>query len=339
MPEELRIAGAAVLALAVTSLLAPLAMRIAWRTGCLDRPRGYRAHKAPTPYLGGVALIGGFAISVVLFAGIERFWPLLVGAIALAALGILDDRIGVPPRYRVMAEVAAAGLVTAGGLGWTFPPSEFEAFLLNAAWIVGFTNAFNLLDNLDGAAGTVGAVSAAGAGILAASKGDPVLAAFGFSLAGACAGFLPHNLARPSRIFLGDGGSTPVGFLLAAIVLMCPGNDIGWPGVLASAPLVGVAIFDTTLVVVSRLRRGARVLSGGRDHVTHRLFTKLGSERAVCVALAGVQALLIAAGFALFNVSVEIVFVASLIYMIIGAVVLALLEGVSVWTPQEESPT
>jgi UDP-GlcNAc:undecaprenyl-phosphate GlcNAc-1-phosphate transferase len=159
------------------------------------------------------------------------------------------------------------------------------------------------------------------------------------SLAGACAGFLPHNLARPSRIFLGDGGSTPIGFLLAAIVLMCPGNEIGWPGVLASAPLVGVAIFDTTLVVVSRLRRRVTVLAGGRDHVTHRLHTKLGSERGVCLALAAAQALLIATGFALFNVSVEIVFVSSLIYMIIGAVALAMLEGVSVWTPQEESPT
>ncbi len=100
-----------------------------------------------------------------------------------------------------------------------------------------------------------------------------------------------------------------------------------------------MAIFDTTLVVVSRMRRRAAVLSGGRDHVTHRLLTRLGSERAVCLALAVSQAVLIAAGFALFNVGVEVVFIASVIYLLIGALVLALFEGVTVWTAREERAT
>ena len=339
MSETLRTIGALVVSLSVSAALVGPVCRLAMRTDFYDRPFGYKRHAQPTPSLGGIAVMAGFLAAAIPFGGaLSNYAAVTCSAIGLAVIGTIDDRRGLGIGIRVVAQVVAALVLWLAESGWAIGNDALD-LAVTLIWIIGVTNAFNLLDNLDGAAGTVGAVSAAGAGILAASKGDSVLAAFGFSLAGACAGFLPHNLARPSRIFLGDGGSTPIGFLLAAIVLMCPGNDIGWPGVLASAPLVGVAIFDTTLVVVSRLRRRARVLSGGRDHVTHRLLTKLGSERGVCLALAAAQAFLIAIGFALFNVSVEIVFVASLIYLIVGALALALLEGISIWTPQEERAT
>jgi UDP-GlcNAc:undecaprenyl-phosphate GlcNAc-1-phosphate transferase len=337
MPEELRIAGAAVLALVVTSLLAPLAMRIAWRTGCLDRPRGYRAHKAPTPYLGGVALISGFAIAVVLFGGIERFWPLLVGAVALAALGIVDDRVGVPPRYRVMAEVVAAGLVTAGGLGWTFPPNDFEAFLLNAIWIVGFTNAFNLLDNLDGASSTVAATCAAGLVPLAAAEGDPALAATAVALVCACLGFLRYNL-RPrghARIFLGDGGSMPLGFSLAVLTASLPfDSDVaGWPALLGASVLLGIPVLDTLLVTVSRTRRRIPLVTGGRDHLTHRLLVLVGTPARVAATIAVLQASVASLTIAALEYGRTAVLVTSLGCLAAGLVLVAVLDRPR-WLPE-----
>src|SRR4051812_42117760 len=134
----------------------------------------------------------------------------------MLALGTLDDRFPVAPRWRVLAEIGAGCAVSAAGLGWSVFGSEALDLLLTVAWVVGLCNAFNLMDNLDGAAGTVAGISAAGVGTLALAHDDPALAAFAFALAGACAGFLPHNLARPARIFLGDGGSLPIGFLVAA---------------------------------------------------------------------------------------------------------------------------
>jgi UDP-GlcNAc:undecaprenyl-phosphate GlcNAc-1-phosphate transferase len=337
MPDELRIAGAALLALVVTSLLAPLAMRIAWRTGCLDRPRGYRAHKAPTPYLGGVALIGGFAVAVVVFGGLDRFWPLLVGALALAALGIVDDRVGVPPRYRVMAEVAAAGLVTAGGLGWTFPASGFEAFLLNALWIAGFTNAFNLLDNLDGASSSIAAACAVGLVPLAVAEGDPALAAMALALVGACLGFLRYNL-RPgghARIFLGDGGSMPLGFSVAVLAASIPfESDVaGWPAVLGASVLLGIPVLDTLLVTVSRTRRGVSLVTGGRDHLTHRLQTLVGTPARVAATMAVLQVSVASLTIAALSYGRTAVLVTSLGCLGAGLVLVAVLDRPR-WLPE-----
>jgi UDP-GlcNAc:undecaprenyl-phosphate GlcNAc-1-phosphate transferase len=339
IPDALRIVGALVVSLSVTAALVGPVRGLAMRSDFYDRPLGYKQHSQPTPYLGGLAVMAGFLAAAIPFGGaLSDFAAVTLCAVGLCVVGTVDDRRRLGIGIRIVAQILAGLVLWVEGSGWGIGNDAFD-LAVTLLWVVGVTNAFNLLDNLDGAAGTVGAVSAAGVGVLAMSEGDAVLGAFAFSLAGACAGFLPHNLARPSRIFLGDGGSTPIGFLLAAIVVLCPGNEIGWPGVLASAPLVGVAIFDTTLVVVSRARRRVTVLAGGRDHVTHRLLRRLGSERAVCLTLALSQAALIAAGFGLFNVGVEAVFVASVIYLLLGALILAFFEGVTVWAAREERAT
>jgi UDP-GlcNAc:undecaprenyl-phosphate GlcNAc-1-phosphate transferase len=192
---------------------------------------------------------------------------------------------------------------------------------------VGIVNAFNLMDNLDGAAGTVGGVSATGVGVLAATQGEMAIAATAFAVAGACAGFLRFNLARPSRVFLGDGGSMPLGFLLAASVTAIPATEgFGTAAVFAVVPLVGLAVLDTTLVVVSRVRRGIGVLTGGRDHLTHRLLTLLGSPQMVALTLAAAQATLCFLGFLLFDSTIVTVFTAATAYVLLGAATIAALE-------------
>ena len=114
-----------------------------------------------------------------------------------------------------------------------------------------------------------------------------------FGLAGACVGFLPYNLASPARIFLGDGGSLPIGFVVAASIMALPiGDELGLEHLLAAVLLAGLPVLDTTLVSVSRRRAGISLLTGGRDHLTHRLAVRLGSARTVALALGAAQACL-----------------------------------------------
>jgi UDP-GlcNAc:undecaprenyl-phosphate GlcNAc-1-phosphate transferase len=154
-------------------------------------------------------------------------------------------------------------------------------------------NGFNLMDNLDGAAGSCALASAVSIAVVALLDDALWLAVPCVALAGAVVPFLRLNLAGPARIFLGDGGSMAIGFLLAGSLMAAPMNGLeGGADFLAACLLVGVPLFDTTLVVLSRLRRGAPVFSGATDHTTHRLNAVMRSPRAVALALALVQAAL-----------------------------------------------
>ncbi len=192
--------------------------------------------------------------------------------------------------------------------------------------MVGIVNAFNLMDNLDGATGTVAMVSSAGGGVLALIEGQPLLAGLAFSAAGACAAFLRFNLARPSRIFLGDGGSMPLGLIVAVVIASMPGRSLGLEDLFALVPIAGLVILDTSLVVVSRLRRGAPVLSGGRDHLSHRLLGWTGSARGVAVVLAVSQACLCALAIGLYQADELAIAIAAAAYVAAGLAVIAVLE-------------
>jgi UDP-GlcNAc:undecaprenyl-phosphate GlcNAc-1-phosphate transferase len=289
---DLAVIPAFALAAAVTFVAVLPVIAVARRTDFYDRPAGHKGHARATPYLGGVAVMAGFTAAAVAFGqATDRLWVILACAGGLLVLGTIDDRFPVAPRWRVLAEVGAGVALASADLGWTVFGSEALDLLLTVVWVVGLCNAFNLMDNLDGATGSVASVSATGIGVVALTQGEPVLAALAFALAGACVGFLGHNLARPARIFLGDGGSLPVGFLVAAIaMLVCNGHGLGVSAVAYGALLAGLAIFDTALVVVSRLRARVPLVTPGRDHLTHRMLSRLGSERRVAAVLVLVQA-------------------------------------------------
>jgi UDP-GlcNAc:undecaprenyl-phosphate GlcNAc-1-phosphate transferase len=331
LPDEARLLVAVLLSFAATFALTPAAIRLARRTGFLDHPVGYKAHAAPTAYLGGAAVVAGFLVAALVFGGAgSEFAPLAACTVGLFALGTLDDRIPVRPLYRVLAEVAAAVVLWSSGLGWGFLDSRFEELILTVVWVVGFTNAFNLMDNMDGAAGTVGAVCAAGIAGAAATQSDVVLAALALALAGACLGFLPYNLRarRPARIFLGDGGSIPIGFALAALVMNIPSPDaLGWPILLVGALLLGTLFLDTALVVVSRSRRGISLLTGGSDHLTHRLHFKLSSARGVALLLALAQATVSSVAILALVSGRTSIITAALVCVALGGALIALMES------------
>ena len=143
------------------------------------------------------------------------------------------------------------GVLFAADLGWHVFASDAANLVLTIGWLLGVINAFNLMDNMDGAAGTVAALSSVGTAILALTVHEISIAVLAVALCGACLGFLPYNLSSPARIFLGDGGSMPVGFLVAAAIMAVPLHGaVGWHRLLVAVLLVALPVLDTTLVMV-----------------------------------------------------------------------------------------
>jgi UDP-GlcNAc:undecaprenyl-phosphate GlcNAc-1-phosphate transferase len=329
LPDELQLAGAFALALVATLVLVPIAMRIALRTDFVDVPGGYKGHARTTPYLGGLAVVSAVAIALfVSGAATSRFAALFVWAFVLFVVGTIDDKRSLNPLPRLVIEIVAAAALWNYGLGWAVFDSDILNIALTVIWVVGLVNAFNLMDNMDGAASTVAGVSATGVAALGVLYNDMALAIIGVSMAGACLGFLRYNLSKPSRIFLGDGGSMPIGFVIAGAVMAAPGTaHFGWSALLALAPMVGLPILDTTLVVVSRRRGGRPVLSGGRDHLTHRLWAMLGgSVRAVVLSLAAVQATLCLSAVALSQLGMGFAIGAAVAFAAAGGYTIFVLE-------------
>jgi UDP-GlcNAc:undecaprenyl-phosphate GlcNAc-1-phosphate transferase len=280
------------LAAALAYLATPYAIALADRLHFYDKPAGYKGHLAPTPYLGGAVVVAGLLVALSLAAGAwEKTAPLLGGVLALFALGTLDDRRGVSPALRVLAELAVGVLIWATDLGWHLHAGAAVDLTLTCLWVVAVVNAFNLFDNMDGAASTMALVVAAGAALIGVVNNDVWLAVGAASLCGACLGFLPRNVSSPARIFLGDGGSMPMGFAVAVLVMVAAGTSpVAWRSLLVALLLVGIPALDTSLVIVSRRRRGVSVLLGGRDHLTHRARKLLPSARAVALLLGIIQA-------------------------------------------------
>lgn len=332
--------AAAAVAIAVTGLTTPLMARVALAIGLLDRPGGYKQHERATPCLGGAAILLGVTATVLLLQGVQApVGVLLLAATATCALGAADDWRPVPPLVRLAAQAAIGAGIWAGDAGWATGSPPWLELLLTVAWIVAAANTFNLLDNLDGAASSVAAACSLGVAAIAIANGGPTWAAItATALLGACLGFLPFNLSRPARVFLGDGGSTMIGILIA-VAAMGTLNLESSPSVyLTTGLLIGVPVLDTALVVISRQRRGISMLTGGRDHLTHRLNSRVGDPRKVAVGLAAVQLMLSAAAACAVLLGPRGIFVAAACYAVAVTIAITALETLGVRTGHTASP-
>lgn len=327
MSEELQLLATAALAATLALALIPAATRLALATGFLDHPVSYKAHGRSTPYLGGLAVIVATCVATLVFSdALGDYAALFWGMLGLCVLGTLDDRVALPVPPRFVGQVAAATLLYVAGYHWELGLGAAPDFAFSVLWVVGVVNAFNLMDNLDGATGSVTGAAAGGAGILAATQGQWELATLMIALGAASLAFLAFNLQEPSRIFLGDGGSTPIGFLIAAAAMVLPTGGLGVAALPACIPIAGLVILDTTLVVISRRRRGKPVLSGARDHLTHRLLRRLRTPRRVAAALFAAQAALIFLAYGLHRTGEVEVWVLAVLYSALGLTAIALLE-------------
>jgi UDP-N-acetylmuramyl pentapeptide phosphotransferase/UDP-N-acetylglucosamine-1-phosphate transferase len=292
--DVLRLLAALLVAAAAAYSFTPVAIRAAARFDFYDKPRGYKGHATATPYLGGSAVLAAFLMALLLLAGdLGRTAPIVAGTATLWAVGTIDDRRHVSPGVRVLIEFGLAAMLWATGLGWDLGLGSAVNLGATCFWGIAVVNAINLFDNMDGASSTMACVVGGAIGVLGSIDGDAWLTAAGAALAGSCLGFLPYNLARPNaRIFLGDGGSMPVGFAVAALVMIGVSDAVAaWQALVLGLMLVGIPALDTALVIISRQRKGISILTGGRDHLTHRTRRRLATARAVALTLGAVQAL------------------------------------------------
>jgi UDP-GlcNAc:undecaprenyl-phosphate GlcNAc-1-phosphate transferase len=278
-------AGALVLAIGAT----PVARYLAPRIGMIDRPEARKVHERPVPRLGGAAiLVSVIAAAMALGRRYQfaQFGTILVGATGISFMGLIDDRWGLSASIKLVGQIAAAALLCVSGVTvGTFHQPAIN-LLVTALWVVFITNAINLLDNMDGLAGGVAGIAAAYFALMCSFSGQYLVGALSIALLGACLGFLFYNL-NPANIFMGDSGALFLGFMLAAtaIKLSFPENVefVTW---MVPVLVMGVPIFDTTLVIVSRLRRGLNPLTTpGRDHVSHRLVAAGMSRREAVLTL------------------------------------------------------
>jgi UDP-GlcNAc:undecaprenyl-phosphate GlcNAc-1-phosphate transferase len=328
LPLEARLLTGLALAVVTVYWATPVAIRVAHRLSFYDRPAGYKGHAAPTPYLGGAAVVFGFVAATLALTGDwERTVPVTLGVITLWVVGTVDDRRNVTPLGRVAVELALAAGLWRMDLGWNLGLGSAVDLVVTAVWVVAVVNAFNLFDNMDGAAATMASVAAAGLMILGIVEGDTWLSVVAAALCGACLGFLPFNLASPARIFLGDGGSMPVGFALAALAMIGVSDaSAAWQSLAIGLLFVGVPALDTTLVVISRTRRGISILTGGRDHLTHRARQRLRTARAVALSLGGVQAVISTLALIAIQGGSGLALAAVLLYLIAVGVAIAVLD-------------
>jgi UDP-GlcNAc:undecaprenyl-phosphate GlcNAc-1-phosphate transferase len=277
-----------------TGALTPLMVRIGHRWNLVDVPADRKIHVLPTPRIGGLALYAGFVGSLLLNS-IVPDWiiAILVAGSLLLLIGVLNDIRELPASGKLIGQLLAAAIVIASGKVLTlFPPGtlgEAANMLLTLFWIVGITNAFNFFDGMDGLATGLAVLLAGFLGVVAFETNQAELGWLAIAMIGAGLGFLPYNFRgeKPAVIFLGDGGSTFIGFTLACLAIKGNWADSS-PIVSFSNPLLifGVLIYDMIHITVERIATGkVRSVKGwldyvGKDHLHHRLERALGSRQA-----------------------------------------------------------
>jgi len=271
----------------------PLVRYAALRMGILDNPSARKIHSAPVPLMGGAAIYLAFITALALWGErsyVNEVVGIFVGATLVSIIGALDDSRGMGSYLKLLFQLAAAFILILSGVQVRLFHGIGD-IALTLLWVVGITNAFNLLDNMDGLSSGVATIAAAFFTLLAAMSDQYLVGTLAAALFGACIGFLVYNW-NPAQVFMGDTGSLFLGFLLAAvgIKLRFPANSasITW---MIPILVLALPVFDTTLVFFSRLRRGNNPLTtAGKDHVSHRLARRTGSQREavlLCYLIAG----------------------------------------------------
>lgn len=294
----------------VAAVAAPVAAAVIWaalRSPLAARltatPSERRWHKRATPLVGGTGVFAGIlagvglAIAVGAVHGSSELYAILGGAAILYAVGLLDDAFSLPPLAKLAAQGGAAALVLTNGLTVELVKNDWIAVPIAVVWLIGMTNAFNLLDNMDGVAATVAGIACAYFAIDAVTvHPSHLVLVLSLGVAFACAGFLPFNirLRKPAGAFLGDSGSQVLGFSLAAIALASSWK-VAAPSlatVLLPIVVLAIPIVDTALVTVVRALERRPIHQGGKDHTSHRLVYSGLSERRTLILLAVVAAAL-----------------------------------------------
>jgi UDP-GlcNAc:undecaprenyl-phosphate GlcNAc-1-phosphate transferase len=287
-----------------TLLLTPVVRILALKIGAVDNPNDRKVHKKPTPRLGGLAIYFGFLLAI--FAGLgasnllnlglkinhTAIFGIIISGTILLLLGFLDDLRGVRPSVKFLVQIAAASLAIYFGIEIGFLKNPFNGFIfLGAAsipltifWLVGITNAVNLIDGLDGLASGITAIASITLFFVALKTNQPVAAIILLALAGAAAGFLKFNF-NPATVFLGDSGSLFMGFVLASASVIGVLKSTLVIALLIPVLILAVPIYDTASAIIRRIRAKVYIFEADDAHIHHKLLEAGLSHREAVMAI------------------------------------------------------
>ena len=292
------VGAALVCAMVVSFIMCPLVKSFAYKIGAIDVPKdSRRMHKKPVPRLGGLAIFLGFMVSILLFVHIDhQMKGILLGAVIIVVLGVVDDMTPLRAKFKFLVQICAALVAVYHGvvieiltnpnvfsdapywsLGWMKYP-------VTVLWIVGVTNAVNLIDGLDGLASGVSTISAMTMLVIAILVSEQQVAIVMAALAGACLGFMPYN-KNPAKMFMGDTGSTFLGFMLSTISIYGLFKMYAIISFAVPFLVLGLPIFDICFAVIRRVSHGQSPMHADRGHVHHRLID-MGFSQKQAVAIA-----------------------------------------------------
>ncbi|ABR46571.1 glycosyl transferase, family 4 [Alkaliphilus metalliredigens QYMF] len=290
-------------ALAISYILTPYAKKLAYRIGAIDVPKdNRRIHKKPIPRLGGVAIYTAFMITALISLPIDRqLMAILIGATVIVLTGIIDDVKPISAKYKMVAQIIAALIIVSSGLRIVYvsnplvPGAGMNLGILSIPvtifWIVGVTNAVNLIDGLDGLAAGVSVIASISLAAVAYLNGQPEVAVLLVILAGASLGFLPYNF-NPAQIFMGDTGSLFIGFILASVSIEGVIKSATTIAVAIPVLALGVPIFDTAFAIVRRLVNKRPIMEADKGHLHHCLLDRGLSQKQTVLVLYSISIIL-----------------------------------------------
>lgn len=269
-------------AFAITLVTTPFAKWLSAKVGAIDYPKDRGVHKKPMPRMGGVAIVLGFLITVLMVYFFDRsmspkqFVGFIIGAVIIAVLGMIDDMKDLPAKLKFCVQIVAALIVIFSGTQiqivlWPVTATLQKLSIpITLVWIVGVTNAVNLIDGLDGLAAGVTGIAALSLMVLCIMTGTTTAVVLTAALAGACLGFLPRNF-NPAEIFMGDTGSTFLGFVLAVTSILGVFKGYALLALVVSIFCIGLPIFDTIFAMLRRMAKHQPIMQADRGHLHHKL--------------------------------------------------------------------
>jgi len=293
--EELGfILGAAFIAVII---LTPIVRKIALAVGAVDRPNARKVHSTIMPRLGGVAIYLGFVGALIVFRPLGDFeMGLLLGSTIIVAAGVLDDIWGLPPKLKLTAQIIAAAVLVSFGVKVEFVTYPFGGVIplgilavpITILWIIGVTNALNLIDGLDGLAAGTSFIAAVTMAAVAWIEGQYAVAGLALILGAAVMGFLPYNF-YPAKMFMGDSGSMFLGFTLGSLAVEGLTKGAAFISVFIPIIILGIPIFDTLFAVIRRYRNHRPIFEADREHFHHILLDMGFSQRQAVLLIYGVN--------------------------------------------------
>lgn len=299
------VAAALAVALIVAFISTPVVKAIAYRVGAVDVPKdGRRMHNHPVPRMGGLAIFFGFLLSTLVFVPMDtQYRGMLLGAVVIVVLGIFDDIYSLKATFKFLVQIIAALIAVFSGniISALSNPNVFSqnpvwdlgwlAYPVTVIWIVAITNAVNLIDGLDGLACGVSTISSMTMLVIALVVSDAPVALLMAALAGGCIGFLPYNL-NPAKIFMGDTGSTFLGYVLAVVSIQGLFKFYAIISFAVPFLMLGLPIFDTAFAFIRRIAHGQSPMHADRSHVHHRLIDMGFSQKQAVAVLYVISAIL-----------------------------------------------